>query len=463
MKPLMVGGASASVIRTETKGSARGSGGPRSVEHAWESDDTDKQKNIQKYESRRRHLDPDGNNSPLDYVFHACAMFTENRYFYSFMVFVIIAAGILVGLQTFPDIERSNKEVFHVVDWIITGIFTLEVVLKILALGYKPLQFFKDPWNVFDFFVVVLSYLPIGSYVLMLRMVRILRVLKLLRAIPELQVLTRGLLKGMSSMFYILMFLFLIFYIYAVIAVTSFQKNDPYHFKHLGIAFFTLFRICTLEDWTDIVYINMYGCDEYGYTGESYEDQCTEPKAFGWPVGVFFSSFVVISTMIVMNLFIGVITNSMQEARDELRRDDTQDEAEEEEDPEVELVRQFDHLLVRSTEELLDLRTQILNLDEDVEKLVRMYPEVVQLSQKLAIDAKTPKASTSLFGSQLWPSAPADQKDQVPGVPLPPHTHGVESSANGNGTAPTPSQPVQDDDLTEGDELETTYVEDDQR
>jgi voltage-gated sodium channel len=103
-----------------------------------------------------------------------------------------------------------------------------------------------------------------------------------------------------------------------VLATFAFSVNDPVHFANLQTAFLSLFRVATLEDWTDIMYINMFGCMNYGYTGNPL---CTPETshAFGWPAAFFFSSFVLIATMVILNLFIGVIMNGMDEAREELK------------------------------------------------------------------------------------------------------------------------------------------------
>ena len=146
-----------------------------------------------------------------------------------------------------------------------------------------------------------------------LRLMRLLRVLKLVRAVPKLQLLVGALLRSIPSMGYVSILMFLLFYVYAVAAVIFWSENDPVHFADLQISLVSLFRAVTLEDWTDLMYIQMYGCDNYGYDG--MKALCVKPSAS--PVGgaVFFISFVMVGTMIMLNLFIGVIMNGMDEAR----------------------------------------------------------------------------------------------------------------------------------------------------
>lgn len=113
---------------------------------------------------------------------------------------------------------------------------------------------------------------------------------------------------------YVGILLFLLFYIYGVMGVFVFGKNDPIHFGDLSTSIITLFQITTLEGWADIMFVNIHGCTDAVY---GFEGGCPEPHAFGvWAV-IYFVSFVLIGTMIVLNLFIGVIMNSMDEVRNE--------------------------------------------------------------------------------------------------------------------------------------------------
>jgi len=108
----------------------------------------------------------------------------------------------------------------------------------------------------------------------------------------------------------------LLFYLFAVICVSVFGQNDPWHFGDLLKAIITLFRMSTLEDWTDVMYIAIEGCDKYGYSG--MPDRCVEPHAFGDMVSLFFIVYIFLSSFMILNLFIGVITNSITDAKSEL-------------------------------------------------------------------------------------------------------------------------------------------------
>lgn len=249
-----------------------------------------------------------------------CRKIVDSAIFQNIITTVIIIAGIIVGLETYPFIRHDYATILYWLDVIILTIFVLEILIKMAAHGRRPWKFFRDPWNVFDFIIVAACFIPLaGPYAMVLRLARLLRVLKLVRTLPRLQLLVTALLKSIPSMGYISLLLFLLFYLYAVTSVFLFAENDPIHFKDLPTSILTLFRVATLEDWTDVMYIQMYGCNGYAYSGP-----CLAPQSYPLLAPFFFSSFVLIGTMIVLNLFIGVIMNGMAEAQIEL---ETQTEA----------------------------------------------------------------------------------------------------------------------------------------
>ena len=253
----------------------------------------------------------------------ACSSLSKSAFFNRFIIITILLAGVVVGAQTYKDFALENAPVLHFLDQIILAIFTVEALIKILAEGNRPLNYFKNPWNVFDFAIVAACLLePFlqlgGAFLPVLRLLRILRVLRLITAIPKLQLLVTCLLKSLPSMFYVSILLFLLFYVYGAMAVFLFGENDPIHFRNLQTSILSLFRVVTLEDWTDVMYINMYGSDAYGYSMDDLAKW--NPASTQSPLGaaIFFVSFVLIGTMIVLNLVIGVIMNSMDESNEEI-------------------------------------------------------------------------------------------------------------------------------------------------
>ena len=252
-----------------------------------------------------------------------CFSFANSTFFNRLIITTIVVAGIVVGSQTYTEFADENAFILSLLDRTILLIFTIEALIKILAEGKQPLNYFKNPWNIFDFLIVSACLLePFlhfgGAFLPVLRLARILRVLRLITAIPKLQILVTCLLKSLPSMFYVSILLFLLFYVYGVMAVFLFGENDPIHFRNLQTSILSLFRVVTLEDWTDVMYINMYGSNNYGYSMEDIAQW--SPSSTASPLGsaLFFVSFVLIGTMIVLNLVIGVIMNSMDESNAEM-------------------------------------------------------------------------------------------------------------------------------------------------
>ncbi len=240
-----------------------------------------------------------------------------HRYFDSFIIVVIIFAGVLIGVQTYPDLSARYHNLITIFDTLIILIFIIEAVLKIASEFPRPLNYFNNSWNVFDFIIVMGVLLPIGgSFLPVLRLLRVLRVFRLITTMPKMRLIVGALLKSIPSMVHIFMLLGIIFYIYAVLATFAFSGNDPVHFENLQTSLLTLFRMVTFEDWTDVMYINMYGCDQYGYDGARLE--CVAPSASPLGAALFFTSFVLVGGLIVLNFAIGVVINSMDEMKEEM-------------------------------------------------------------------------------------------------------------------------------------------------
>ena len=243
----------------------------------------------------------------------------ESKSFARIVILFILAAAALVGLETSESIMSKCGSLIHVLDALVLYVFAAEALLKILSHLPKPGNYFKDGWNVFDFSIVVICFMPFDAeYVAVLRLARVLRVLRLLSVVPKLQILVVALLRSIPSMFYVTILLFILFYIYAVLGVMLFGDNDPKHYADLGDSMLSLFRVVTLEDWTDIMYINMYGSDNYGYElSEMSRYPGIVPTASPLASVIFHVSFVLFGTMVMLNLFIGVIMTGMQEAQEE--------------------------------------------------------------------------------------------------------------------------------------------------
>jgi voltage-gated sodium channel len=240
----------------------------------------------------------------------------ESAWFQRTITAVILVAGAVAGLETYHSVMTEYGWLIHWLDRLILAVFVIEIVVKMGAEGRAPWRYFADPWNVFDFVIVAVALLPIQAEgVAVLRLARLLRVLKLVRALPRLQLLVTALLKSIPSMGYVSVLLGMLFYLYGVAATHLFGPNDPIHFGSLERSLLTLFQIVTLEGWADLMYIQIYGCQAFGYG--DFPEMCTQPSMHPVLAPLFFTSFILVGTMVVLNLFVGVIMNGMQEAQEE--------------------------------------------------------------------------------------------------------------------------------------------------
>jgi len=240
----------------------------------------------------------------------------DAKWFHNSSLVVILLAGILVGVQSYPSMMVRYGGWLDILDEIILGLFTLELAIKLISRGGMWWRFFGDPWNLFDFVIVAVCYLPIDiQFAVVLRLVRVLRVLRLVTNVPRLQIIVGALLKSIPSMGYVAMLLGLHFYIYGVMGTALFGKNDPVNFGSVHKSMVTLFEVVTLETWVDMMRIEYYGSDKIGY--EDFKDIPREPSASPVTAVVYFVTFIMLGTMIILNLLIGVIVGGMQEAQSE--------------------------------------------------------------------------------------------------------------------------------------------------
>ena len=261
-------------------------------------------------------------NFQIPIVYHMLKL-KNSFYFQHAITGFIFLAAIMVAVQTYPTPNATYGNIYKTIDALILWVFVLEIVVKLLACGKIPWKYFNDNWNRFDFIIVLISFVPLptsgnggGGIITAFRLLRLLRVLKLVKALPKLRILIIGLFMSLNSIGYIGFLLILNFYLFSCAGVGFFGKNDPVFMGDVFTAMLTLFRCSTLEDWTDVMYIAMYGCENYGYDG--IEHLCT--MSYGQPflAAIYFVAFIIISSMMVMNLFIGIIASSVEDAKHKL-------------------------------------------------------------------------------------------------------------------------------------------------
>jgi len=226
--------------------------------------------------------------------------FLETAGFSRFITAVIVVNAVLLGMETSQTLMARFGPLIEALDKLCLVIFVVELTLKMVA---QRLRFFVYGWNLFDFFIVGISLVPGAQGFSVLRALRILRVLRVISVAPRLRRVVEGFitaLPGMGSVFFLMA---IIFYIGAVISTKLFGAAFPEWFGTLGLSAYSLFQIMTLESWSmGIVRPVM------------------EVYPWAW---AFFVPFIMITTFAVVNLLVGLIVNSMQDAHQQEEGDRT--------------------------------------------------------------------------------------------------------------------------------------------
>ena len=244
----------------------------------------------------------------------------KNKYINIFINCLIVFTGILVGVETDITLVSEYPVFFFTVDQVVKYIFLIEILIRFFPKWDKPLVFLSDGWNIFDSLLVIASFLPFGSNPFILRILRLLRFSRIFHRVTQLRMIIISLIHSLKPIGFVGIILILMIYIYGVLGTTTFSKNDPVHFGNLGISMVSLVRAATFEDWTDLMYIQMYGCDKFGY--EDSPEKCSHPSEMPVFSVFFFVSFILISGLIIINFFIGVIIQSMFDSKEHMRQQD---------------------------------------------------------------------------------------------------------------------------------------------
>lgn len=252
--------------------------------------------------------------------------FLDQKWVTNLVLAVILANALVLGAETM--VQGKAFEVLQNIDHVMLGFFVVELLLRLIAYGWR---FFRDPWNVFDLLVVGVAVLPATESLSALRALRVLRVLRVISAVPALRRVVDGLLRAVPGMGAVGALLILVMYVSAVIATGLFGGTSPEYFGSLWTSLFTLFQAMTGEAWPDIARSVME----------------THPAAW-----VFFVLYILVVSFAVLNLFIAVIVNGMEEIAEEERVDDEQKD------------ERLDALAEQNREILVELRALRAKLDE---------------------------------------------------------------------------------------------------
>ena len=254
--------------------------------------------------------------------------FLEQGRVHNTIMALIIFNAVTLGLGTSDWAQENIGGLLDVLDRIVLAIFVIELLLKLYAYG---LNFFRNSWNIFDLLVVSVGLLPSTANLSVLRGLRVIRAMRLLSVIPQMRAVVQALLDALPGMGAVIVMISIVFYIFGVMATIMYGNSFDEWFGTLGRSLYSLFQIMTLESWS------------MGIVRPVME---VYPTAWA-----FFVPFIVITAFSVLNLFIGLLVNTMQSA------------VEDETEAEFETLRK----LVRQETDQVD--AHVLELSEQVKEL----------------------------------------------------------------------------------------------
>ena len=224
----------------------------------------------------------------------------ESAIFNNVILVVILVNAALIGASTYLT-DPTTLRAIAAIETVCLVIYIVEIVLRFSARD-SAASFFRDGWNLFDLVIIIAAIIPASNGIgPVLRVLRVFRVLRLVKTIPELRLIVGVLLRSVASMKYVALLAAILFYVYAVIGVKLFGgQGHPLqsYFSSVHETLFTLFRILTGDDWTQMRY---------------------ELAQAGQPSGAFVAyqvSWIVVATFLLVNLLVGAVINNYQKVQD---------------------------------------------------------------------------------------------------------------------------------------------------
>ncbi|MET9963440.1 ion transporter [Streptomyces sp. NPDC006326] len=209
---------------------------------------------------------------------------------------VILFNALLLGVETYSGLSRDHGHVLDLAEQFCVAAFTVEMLVRLGAHADRPKAFFRDPWNVFDLLVVSSAFVPfLRENTTLLRLLRLARVLRTARFMPQLRILLVAVGRSLPGTVSFLFVGALILYVYAMVGWICFARHDPAHYGSLGRAALTLFLLMTLEGLGDAVHAGL----------------AVSPFSI-----VYYASYVLLASFVLVNVLIGVVLNALDEARE---------------------------------------------------------------------------------------------------------------------------------------------------
>ncbi|MEV6123029.1 ion transporter [Streptomyces sp. NPDC052077] len=225
-----------------------------------------------------------------------CGEIVEARWFALAVIAVILVNAALLGLETYSGLAVEWRDWLRLAEHLCLAAFTAEILLRLAAHADRPREFFRDPWNLFDLAVVLCAFLPVvRENTTVLRLLRLARVLRTARFLPQLRVLLVAVVRSLPGTLSFLLVGTLLLYVYAMVGWVFFGDDDPEHYGSIGRAMLTLFLLMTLDGIGDAVHAGL-GISRWSL--------------------VYYASYVLLASFVLVNVLIGVVLTSLDEARE---------------------------------------------------------------------------------------------------------------------------------------------------
>jgi len=225
----------------------------------------------------------------------ACKRVADSSRFQLFILGVILANAVVLGLETYDSIDREYGGTLEALNDVFLGIFVVEIAIRIASHGRRPQDYFKDGWNVFDFVVIGGALLPgLRQNATILRLLRLLRIVRVVSIFPDLRFLIRGMATSLPPIGSMAMLTSLLIYIYGILGWIFFADTEPEHWGDIGEAMLSLFVVLTLESWPEIM------------------GAVIDAHPWAW---TYFVSYVLIASFLLINMVIAILINSLEEVR----------------------------------------------------------------------------------------------------------------------------------------------------
>jgi voltage-gated sodium channel len=217
------------------------------------------------------------------------------------VITVIIANAVVLGLQTYDGVEREYGDVLDLLNALFLAFFVVEISLRVASYLPRPWNYFREGWNVFDFLAVGLAFVPgLRENTTILRLARLARIVRVVHLLPDVRILITAVIRSLPPLGSMAILTTLILFIYGMVGWQLFGEELPNQWGDIGEAMLTLFVMLTLENFP------------------IYMEAGMAIHPWSW---IFFVTFILTAAFIVINVFIGIVLNSMEEARELARRE----------------------------------------------------------------------------------------------------------------------------------------------